>query len=203
MARLMTGKAGILHLHLGDGKRGLDLVRRALSEAEIPARTYNPTHINRQKTLFDEACELAKLGCWVYVTAFETGDVGYEPPEALLRYMSQDLPQDKLTISSDGGGRLPTYDCKGHMTHLDFGASQAMTDVFYTLIDEGQSIAQLLPYFTSNVADLMNFSTKGRLNIGANADLLVLNENKRIQHVMVLGKWHVVDGQQAIKGTFE
>ena len=46
VARLMTGKAGILHLHLGDGERGLSLVREALEQAEIPARTYNPTHIN-------------------------------------------------------------------------------------------------------------------------------------------------------------
>ncbi len=33
---LMTGKAGVLHLHLGDGPRGLDFVCRALSESEIP-----------------------------------------------------------------------------------------------------------------------------------------------------------------------
>ena len=30
VAGLMTGKAGMLHLHLGDGPRGLDFVRRAL-----------------------------------------------------------------------------------------------------------------------------------------------------------------------------
>lgn len=203
VARLMTGKAGILHLHLGDGKRGLELIRKALSEAEIPPRTYNPTHINRQKALFDEACELAKLGCWVDVTAFETGDVGYEPPEALLRYMSQDLPQDKLTISSDGGGCLPTFDCHGHMTHMDFGESQAMTDVFYTLMDEGKAIEQILPFFTSNVAELMNFNRKGQLQVGHDADIIVLDANNRIQHVMALGQWHVFEGQQVIKGTFE
>jgi len=60
VARLMTGKAGMLHLHLGDGERGLSLVREALDSAEIPPRTYNPTHINRQRLLFEEACELAK-----------------------------------------------------------------------------------------------------------------------------------------------
>ena len=203
VARLMTGKAGMLHLHLGDGERGLQLVREALASAEIPARTYNPTHINRRKALFEEACELAKQGCWVDVTAFETGDVGYEPADALLRYMQQDLPQDKLTISSDGGGCLPYFDDHGHMTKMDFASSSSMTDVFYQLIDGGVALERALPFFTSNVAALMNFESKGRLAVGADADLLVLDSKQRISHVMAGGQWHVFDKQIIKKGTFE
>ncbi|WP_166425259.1 beta-aspartyl-peptidase [Paraglaciecola sp. 20A4] len=203
VARLMTGKAGILHLHLGDGERGLSLIREALSTAEIPARTYNPTHINRRKALFDEACDLAKQGCWVDVTAFETGDVGYEPAEALMRYMGQDLPQDKLTISSDGGGCLPCFDQHGHMTKMDFASSSSMTDVFYQLLDEGVKMEACLPFFTSNVADLMNFKNKGRLTLGCDADLLILDPKMRIKHVMAQGQWHVFDQQIIKKGSFE
>ena len=203
VARLMTGKAGVVHLHLGDGERGLDLVRQAMSEAEIPARTYNPTHINRRKALFDEACELAKLGCWVDVTAFETGSLGYEPAEALDRYMQSDLPQDKLTISSDGGGCLPNFDTQGVLTSMDFARSSSMTDVFYQLIDDGIAIEKVLPYFTTNVAALMNFHNKGRLCLGADADLIVLDSKHRINHVMAQGQWHVFDKQIIRKGTFE
>jgi beta-aspartyl-dipeptidase (metallo-type) len=203
VARLMTGKAGILHLHLGDGERGLSLVREALSSAEIPARTYNPTHINRRKALFDEACELAKQGCWVDVTAFETGDVGYEPAEALIRYLGQALPQDKLTISSDGGGCLPCFDHHGHMTKMDFASSSSMTNVFYQLLDNGVAMEACLPFFTSNVAALMNFKNKGRLTPGCDADLLILDPKKRIKHVMAQGQWHVFDKQIIKKGSFE
>lgn len=203
VARLMTGKAGTLHLHLGDGERGLSLIREALNTAEIPARTYNPTHINRRKALFDEACELAKQGCWVDVTAFETGDVGYEPAEALMRYMGQDLPQEKLTISSDGGGCLPCFDSHGHMTKMDFASSSSMTEVFYQLLDEGVSMEACLPFFTSNVADLMNFKNKGRLTLGCDADLLILDPNMRIKHVMAQGLWHVFDTHIIKKGSFE
>ncbi|WP_205662136.1 beta-aspartyl-peptidase [Alteromonas flava] len=203
VARLMTGKAGIVHLHLGDGERGLSLVRDALSQAEIPARTYNPTHINRRKALFEEACELAKLGCWIDVTAFETGDVGYEPAEALIRYIQQALPQDKLTISSDGGGCLPTFDCHGHMTKMDFASSQAMTDVFYSLLDESYSLATILPFFTSNVADVMQFHQKGRIAVGKDADLILLDRSNRIDGVFLQGRQHIKNGQVVIKGTFE
>lgn len=203
VARLMTGKAGIVHLHLGDGERGLSLVREALSSAEIPARTYNPTHVNRRKELFEEACELTKQGCWIDVTAFETGEVGYEPVDALKRYMASDYPQDKLTISSDGGGCLPYFDHHGHMTHMDFANSMSMTEVFYQLLDEGFEIDKCLPFFSTNVATLMNFESKGRLDLGMDADLLILDQTKRISHVMAKGQWHVFENKLVKKGTFE
>ena len=69
-AGLITGKAGIVHLHLGDGSRGLDLVREALATSELPARIFNPTHINRNKRLFEEAIDLAKNGSTIDITAF-------------------------------------------------------------------------------------------------------------------------------------
>ena len=37
---LMTGKAGIVHLHLGDGPRGLELVRQALDTSEPVSYTH-------------------------------------------------------------------------------------------------------------------------------------------------------------------
>ncbi|WP_086934143.1 beta-aspartyl-peptidase [Agarilytica rhodophyticola] len=203
VARLMTAKAGIVHLHLGDGERGLSLVREAIATAEIPAKTYNPTHVNRRKALFHEACELTSLGCWIDVTAFETGDVGYEPKDALLRYINSEYPQDKLTISSDGGGCLPCFDHSGHMTKMDFANSMAMTEVFYQLLDEGIAIEKCLPFFTENVATLMNFRHKGKLEVGRDADLIVLNQQQRICHVMANGNWHIYNNSLIKKGTFE
>ena len=203
VARLMTGKAGMLHLHLGDGKSGLSMIREALEHAEIPPRTYNPTHINRQTFLFEEACDLAKKGCWIDVTAFESDGVGYEPADALLRYMGQDLPQDKLTISSDGGGCLPYFNSDGSLKKMDFACSQSMTNVFYELLDNGENIAAILPFFTLNVAQLMNFHKKGRIQVGCDADIVILDKTNRIEHVMAMGQWHVKHKQQLLKGTFE
>ena len=69
VAGLLTGNAGVVHLHLGDGERGLELVRQALAASELPARVFNPTHVNRRKALFEEALRLAARGCTVDVTA--------------------------------------------------------------------------------------------------------------------------------------
>ena len=204
VARLMTGKAGVLHLHLGDGERGLSLVRRALAETELPARTFNPTHVNRRKALFEEACQLSKQGCWIDITAFETGDVGYEPAEAVIRFMEQSFPADKLTMSSDGGGCLPCFDRSGSLTRMDFATSTAMTTVFFELLNHGMSLEQILPLFTSNVATLMQLKNKGIVAPEADADLVVLNSNNNgIEHVMALGQWHVFNNELVKKGTFE
>lgn len=42
---MMTGKAGIVHLHVGDGPRGLALIGQALDTAEIPAREIGRAHV--------------------------------------------------------------------------------------------------------------------------------------------------------------
>jgi beta-aspartyl-dipeptidase (metallo-type) len=203
VARLMTNKAGVLHLHLGDGERGLSLVRDALTGSEIPARTFNPTHVNRKRELFEEACELATRGCWIDVTAFETGDVGYEPEVALTRYIESDYPQDKLTISSDGGGCLPDFDCHGHLVKLDFGKSSSMTDVFRKLLISGYSPEKILPFFTTNVAQLLQFKNKGMLAQGMDADIVVFNDNLSVSHVMAKGNWHIFETVLCRKGMFE
>ncbi|BDX05062.1 beta-aspartyl-peptidase [Planctobacterium marinum] len=204
VARLMTGKAGVLHLHLGDGERGLSLVRRALQETEIPARTFNPTHVNRRRALFEEACELTQKGCWIDITAFETGPDGYEPDEAILHFLEQGFPTDKLTISSDGGGCLPCFNQQGELTKMDFATSKAMTAIFFQLLQQGQSIDKILPFFSQNVANLLQLPNKGQLTVNGDADLIVLNTKQDdIDHVMALGRWHKFNGEQIKKGTFE
>jgi beta-aspartyl-dipeptidase (metallo-type) len=86
---------------------------------------------------------------------------------------------------------------------MDFASSESMTQVFYDLLDNGQYLAEILPIFTSNVASLMNFSQKGRLSVNADADLLVLDQKNRIEHVMAQGCWHVFNKQIIKKGSFE
>lgn len=52
VAGMLSGKAGVINIHLGDGKRKIDLLKRAVSETEIPIMQFLPTHINRSPELF-------------------------------------------------------------------------------------------------------------------------------------------------------
>ena len=202
---LMAGKAGIVHLHVGDGPRGLDLVRQAIKSSEIPAAVFNPTHVNRRKALFDEALALVREGCTIDITAFpvEEGEDAWPAAVALTRYLAAGLPPEKVTVSSDGGGCLPSFDEEGRVVALDVGRPSAVADTLKELLACGQPLERVLPAFTSNPARLLMLPRKGHLVPGSDADLVVLDPDGGVQDVMARGRWHVRGGQPLTQGTFE
>jgi beta-aspartyl-dipeptidase (metallo-type) len=205
VAGLISGKAGILHLHLGDGERGLDLVRRALDGSEIPPRVFNPTHVNRRKALFEEALELAAGGSSVDITAFpvEEGEDAWPADTALLRYLDSKAPADKVTISSDGGGCLPVFNDQGEITEMDIGSPAMLGATLRDLLARDAPLERVLPAFTSNVASLLRFHDRGRIAAGCAADLVVLDEQHAISDVMAAGIWHLRNGEQQVYGQYE
>jgi beta-aspartyl-dipeptidase (metallo-type) len=205
VAGLMMSKAGIVHLHLGDGPRGLELVRQALQRSELPARVFNPTHVNRRKALFQEAMELSRQGCTIDITAFpvEEGDDSWSAAEALTRYLEAGMSAERVTVSSDGGGCLPVFDSEGRVAAMDIGRPSAMAEALSELLACGQPLERVLPAFGANQARLLRLPHKGRLMIGADADLVVLDEDGRVEDVMARGRWHVLAGRPAVRGTLE
>jgi len=205
VAGLMTGKAGLLHLHLGDGERGLDLVRRALEESELPPRVFHPTHVNRNKPLFEEACVLvANQGCTVDLTAFPASEdeCGWSAAEAILLYREAGLPMEKLTVSSDGGGCLPSFNESGEVESVDIGSSRTLLETM-RLLAADLELGDIVPYFTSNVASLLRLRGKGLIAPGMDADLLVLDAGLQVQHLMARGSWHIRNGELQKWGSFE
>lgn len=201
----MTGKAGVLHLHVGDGPRGLALIWKALEASEIPPRVFNPTHVNRRKALFEEALEAAKRGCTVDITAFPVadGEDAWPAEVALVRYLDSGAPPERVTISSDGGGCLPTFDADGRVAQMDVGSPGALALTLRALLAAGQPLERVLPAFTLNPARHLRLAGKGRIAVGADADLVVLDDNGGISDVMARGVWHVQEGRQQVTGTFE
>ena len=203
VAGMMTGKAGLLHLHMGDGKRGLQLIHRALDETELPARTFHPTHVNRQKWLWQDAKALALRGCTVDATAFPADDDALSAAQAMADWLDSGLPRERLTVSSDGGGCLPTFDGDGVLLHMDVGRSAALLDEVRALVQQGRDLADVLPFVTSNVARLFRLPQKGRIAAGADADLVVLDHDLSVHDVVIAGQWFVRGGSPMRRGLFE
>jgi beta-aspartyl-dipeptidase (metallo-type) len=202
---LMAGKAGIVHLHVGDGPRGLELVREAIERTEVPAAVFNPTHVNRKKALFEEAMALARQGCTIDITAFpvEKGEDAWSAADALLQYCDHGLPPAGVTVSSDGGGCFPEFDEAGRVVALDVGRPTSMAETLKELLARGQALEQVLPAFTMNPARLLLLPRKGHLAAGADADLVVLGSDGGVEDVMARGRWHVRGGRSVLRGGLE
>ncbi|HUO79165.1 MAG TPA: beta-aspartyl-peptidase [Steroidobacteraceae bacterium] len=205
VAGLMTGKAGIVHLHLGDGARGLGLVREALARSELPARVFNPTHVNRRRALFEEAIALAREGSTIDLTAFPVadGEDAYGAAEALARYLASGAAPERVTVSSDAGGCLPEFDGEGHVCRMEIGQSGALLATLAEAQERGLSLEAALPAFTANPARLLRLASKGRIATGADADLVALDATGGARTVIIGGELHVQDGAQVRRGTFE
>jgi beta-aspartyl-dipeptidase (metallo-type) len=202
---LMSGTAGVVHLHVGDGPRGLGPIREMLAGCELPPAVFNPTHVNRRKSLFDEALELAERGCTIDITAFpvEEGEDAWSAADALERYLDAGLPPARVTVSSDGGGCFPVFDQDKRVIAMDVGRPASLADTIRELLRRGRPLEQVLPAFTTNVARLLLLPRKGHLVTGADADLVVLEADGSVGDVMARGRWHVRDGRSVVRGTFE
>jgi beta-aspartyl-dipeptidase (metallo-type) len=205
VAGLMTGKAGIIHFHLGDGKRGLDLIERLLDETEIPPRVLNPTHCNRNIPLFEQACALTKKGINMDVTAFPATHSSdeYSAAEAFIKFKNGGYDASKLTISSDGGGCLPHFNEQGELLHLDYGRCTLLSDCIKELLDAAYPLDEVIRPFSSNVADLLKLKHKGQIKVGYDADLVILDNDNTIESVMALGQWHQKNHKTIKYGGFE
>lgn len=200
VAGMMTGKAGLLHLHLGDGPRGLALIRRALEEAELPARTFHPTHCNRNPALWEEAMVMGERGCTIDVTAFPDDD---SAAASVAQWIDAKLDSRRITVSSDGGGCLPEFDAEGMLLGMGVGTSRTLLDTVRSLRSRGVPLATALATVTSNPARLYRLRGKGRLAPGADADLVVLDADLRVRATMARGRFLVRDGAPVVKGPFE
>ncbi len=212
VAGLTAGKAGVMHLHLGDGPRGLELVRQALATTELPARLWHPTHLNRNRSLWAEAKAMAALPRAPYfdVTAFppDDDDGTVSAVEAVLDWLDGGLPAERLTVSSDGGGCLPVFDHDGAMVSMDVGSPATLLDTVRALVDKGVDLSRAISFVTANPARVLGLDgdqrgNKGHIAVGGDADLLIVDETLRPWGVMARGRWFLREGEVMVRGTFD
>jgi beta-aspartyl-dipeptidase (metallo-type) len=202
---MLGGKAGLVHLHMGAGSRRLDPVIRMVKETEIPIGQFLPTHLNRTRTLMEHAIEFAQMGGNIDITA--TGkDLHFHPTsvEAIRMALDAGVPVDQITLSSDSNGSMPIFDDKGNVAKLGVGDIQCLFEDWHLLVKAGLSLEDSLKIVTANPAKRAGlFETKGSLEPGKEADLLILGPDLDIESVFAKGRLMVHQQQIIVKGTFE
>ena len=202
---MLGGKAGLVHLHMGAGSRRLDPVIRMVQETEIPIGQFLPTHLNRTRSLMEQAIEFAKLGGNIDITA-SGKDLHFHPTsvEAIRMALDAGISIDQISLSSDSNGSMPVFDEKGNVVKLGVGDIQCMFDDWQLLVKTGLSLEESLKIVTANPAKRVGlFESKGGLAPGKDADLLILGPDLEIDSVIAKGRLMVHEQEIIVKGTFE
>jgi beta-aspartyl-dipeptidase (metallo-type) len=203
---MVGGKAGVLHLHMGDGHRPFDLIYRAVAHSELTLKQFLPTHCNRNLEIFADSKLYGREG-YLDLTAGTYDaypDDEVKPSAAVRALIDSGVPLEHITISSDTGGSLPSFDAQGNLLKLCVGRAKPM---FQELLDmvhqEGLAWEQALKPVTSNAADRMKLPRKGRVRVGLDADAVLLDADDRIHHLIAGGQMMIDAGVMLRKGTFE
>jgi beta-aspartyl-dipeptidase (metallo-type) len=209
VAGLLSAKAGIVNVHLGDGKKRLEYLHRLIEETEIPASQIIPTHTNRTIEVFEASVEYGKKGGILDLTTSSDPD-NLEKDEVrastgLRLFLERGIPIEQIQFSSDAQGSLPIFNEKKEMVGLGVGSVKSLyREVKDAVINERVSLEEALMTVTSNVADNLKLQHKGRIDSGKDADIVMVSKDTlEITHVFAMGKEMIVDGKLLVKGTFE
>lgn len=207
---ILSGKAGIINIHLGDSPRKMDMILKAIEETEIPSTQFLPTHVNRNAALFEEAVEYAKLGGTVDFTGNE--DIDYwetvcdevRVSRGIKRMLEEGISSDLFTISSDGQGSLPLFSSDGKFLGMGMGQSSCLLkEVRECVTKENISLETALKAITSNPARVLCLNGKGHIKEGFDADLCLMTKDLAIDTVIARGQIMVRNGEPVVKGLFE
>ena len=203
LAGMLSGKPGMVVLHMGDGKKGLQPVFEALKESDIPVGIFRPTHVGRNKNLREEAFQLLEMGGWIDFTCGSRKQGG--PGRNLREAMNRGLPLERITVSSDGHGSWSKYDKLGRLLQMGVAEMDNMFKELRMMVrEQGFTLEEALPFFTSNVAAALGMAgRKGAIREGADADILLMDADMNLQTVIARGRVMMEDGKLLKKGTYE
>ncbi|MBU6133983.1 MAG: beta-aspartyl-peptidase [Clostridium sp.] len=206
---LLSGKAGIVNIHLGDGARNLGYLFSLIEETEIPATQLLPTHINRNEALFKAGEEYVKKGGFIDLTTssdpnfLEPGELSAS--EGLKILLDDGIDISNVTFSSDGNGSMPIFDNEGKLVGLGICSVATLYEEVKECIKKYNiKIEDALKVITSNVSNVLKLTYKGTIADGKDADLVLVDENSlEIDTVIAMGKIMIQNGEPVVKGTFE
>lgn len=200
VAGMLSKKAGILTLHLGDEIQGLQMVMDILDQTDIPIKTFQPTHVNRNPALLQQAIAFAKRGGTIDITCDSTEGVY----QALMKIKEEGVCMDQVTLSSDGQGSWSKYDAQGNL--LQIGVSDVDTiykQIVYLVKQKNWSMEDALALGCRNVAKALElYPKKGVIQKGSDADLLLWDKDLNLDTVIAQGNILMKNGKLLTKEMF-
>ena len=199
---MLSGKKGVLHIHLGALSSKMDMLFELVENYEFPIEHISPTHVARTKELFDQAIQFAKIGGMIDIT---TGASRYtDPYKSVLYALDNKVSIENMTFSSDGNAGLDKLD--EHNNLIGFRRApfdKNLSEVIQLIQKGGLPIEQAIKLITSNPAKNLGLKFKGHAKVNYDADLCFFDSGMNIDTVISNGCFMFKNKSSIIKGSFE
>ena len=205
---MLSGKAGVVLVHVGPGKSRLKLLHDVVNHSDIPSYQFHPTHINRDQDLLDAGIEWAKVGGSIDMTTSTNQhfiDEGEIPAaQAVIKAIEAGVAINKISLSSDANASLPVFDSHGKLVGLEVGRMQSLYDCFKELVIKHQlPIETAIQVVSTSPADILQLKA-GRIKEGEAADVLLIDKSSlTLEHVFAKGKHLLAEGELNVDLPFE
>ncbi len=203
---ILTGKAGCLCVHMGSETSGLTPLLDAIKGTDIPITQFAPTHISRCNSLMEESVAFGVAGGYLDITASsgENSLLELSTGDAVSRLIKGGVETKNITFSSDGNGSMPSFNKQGEMTGLKVSPLDSVLGAAMEMLRQGDLPAQtVISFITSNPADHLKLTSKGRIQSGKDADILILDGHLKPKSVLAKGRLLMENGEILARGTFE
>lgn len=172
----LTNKAGVSRIHVGAGKRRLQVIYEAAERNEIQFDHLYFTHMDRSRNLLADGVAITRKGSYIDLDIHER-----ELGSWYKHYLELDGPLDRLSFSTDAGA------C---------GPNELWGEIQICALKHEYKLEQLIPHVTSVPAQVLKLSRKGHLREGSDADLIVTDrKDLNIHHVMANGQFFYRDNK--------
>jgi beta-aspartyl-dipeptidase (metallo-type) len=180
---LLSRKCGVTHFHVGEEKARLKPLRTLIDDYEISPELIYPTHVERSEELMREAIELAGRGSYVDIDTVER-----DLPKWLRFYLDNGGNPARLTVSSDASINSP---------------QSLLEQLRACILEHDFPFEQTLALATTNSAAVLKLTGKGQLDVGRDADVLVLHKDSfEIKDVIAQGRCLMRDGELIFNEKF-
>jgi beta-aspartyl-dipeptidase (metallo-type) len=203
---MLGKKAGIVNIHLGDAKDPFRPLHEVVAKSEMKYTQFLPTHCNRNDYIFEDSKSYGKKGyidittsSWPYFK-----DEEIKPATALRVLLEAGIPVEHITFSSDSCGSLPGFDEQGRLVKLMMGLPASnLRELREAVIEEKIPLETAVRVLTSNPATILKLPGKGLIAEGMDADILFIDKDIRMVHLLAMGDWAVKDGVVVKRGSYE
>lgn len=159
--------------------------------------------MTRAERLLEQAYQFANRGGYIDMTCGSKGKTA--PANCIMQAKEKGVAMDRITLSSDGMGSWSTYDAQGNLLKIGYSRVDTVYEEIKKLVQQyGMPLEEALCFGTSNTAHALElYPRKGHIQVGADADLLLMEENLDLNCVIANGRLMMEDGKLLVKGTYE